>query len=399
MISAATLLLVLIYVAFISLGLPDALLGAGWPAMQPELGVPYGFAGFVSMTISGGTIVSSVLSSRVLRRFGTGRVTAASVGLTALALLGFSFAPSFRWLLVLAVPLGLGAGAVDAGLNSYVAAHYKSRHMSWLHSFWGVGALSGPLVLSSLLARGLPWRGAYLSIGIFQVFLVIVLLFAVPLWDRVRSGGPAGQAGHASQAGHAGEAPHQPLFFPLRVRGVKTALVAFLFYCGLEATMGLWGGSFLFRAKGLDAPAAAAWVSAFYASITAGRFVTGFITHRLDNETLIRAGAAIVIAGVALMLAPLGLPFTLTGFILVGLGCAPIFPCMLHETPRRFGLANSQAIMGFQMAVAYVGATCLPPVFGFIASATSLAILPIFLASYGVLMLASTLALGRALRA
>lgn len=392
----ATLLLVLIYIAFISLGLPDALLGAGWPAMQPEFGVSYGFAGFVSMIISGGTIVSSIFSSRVLRRFGTGRVTAASVGLTAVALFGFSFAPSFIWLLFFAVPLGLGAGAVDAGLNAYVAAQYESRHMSWLHSFWGIGALSGPLVLSSLFTRGLPWRGAYLAIGVLQVVLVLALIVAVPLWNRVRS--LKTEVTVTSDGDRDHEKPHQPLFFALRIRGVKVALVAFLCYCGIESTMGLWGGSFLFKTKGLDASTAAAWVSLFYASITAGRFVTGFITYRLKNETLIRAGAIIVMMGVAVMLAPLDLSFTLMGFILVGFGCAPIYPCMLHETPRRFGVDNAQAIMGFQMAVAYVGATFLPPLFGFIATATTLSLLPLFLIVYVVLLFTSTIALGRKLR-
>lgn len=403
----ATLLLLLIYVAFISLGLPDALLGAGWPVMQAEFAVPYGFAGLASMTISGGTILSSVFSSRVLRRFGTGRVTAVSVGLTALALLGFSLSPSFWFLLLAAIPLGLGAGAVDSGLNAFVAQHYESRHMSWLHSFWGVGALTGPLVLSALLRRGTSWRSGYLSIAILQVGLVIVLILAIPLWAKVQArsreslveaGGAEGGGGTTGASGASGTeapAPHQPLFFPLRIRGVKLALATFLLYCGIEATMGLWGGSFLFRTKGLDPAQAATWVSTFYASITLGRFLTGFVSYRLSNTRLIRAGALTILAGVALLLLPLPLPLTLAGFVLVGLGCAPIFPCMLHETPVRFGSAHSQAIMGFQMAVAYIGATFLPPLFGFIATSTTLALLPFFLVAYILLLLVSSEALRR----
>ncbi len=370
----ATLLLVIIYVAFVSLGLPDAMLGAGWPVIQADLAVPFSYAGMVSMIISGGTILSSVFSTRALKRFGIGRVTAASVGLTALALFGFALSPSFWWLLLAAVPLGIGAGAVDSGLNSYVAAHYESRHMSWLHSFWGVGALSGPLVLSALFAAGAGWRRGYLFIAIFQVILVTVLMLATPLWNKVGSRTAASREEEAP--------PHQALFFPLRLRGAKLALLAFFCYCGLESSMGLWGGSFLFRIKGIEAATAATWVSLFYASITLGRFLTGFITYRASNKDLIRFGGLIVLAGVILMLLPLPLPLALAGFLMVGLGCAPLFPCMLHETPNRFGPTHAQAIMGFQMAVAYIGATCLPPAFGFIASATSLGLLPLFLLAY-----------------
>jgi fucose permease len=380
----ATLLLVLIYVAFISLGLPDALLGAGWPVMQPELGVPYAFAGLAQMLLSGGTIVSSVLSTRVLRRFGTGRVTAFSVALTAVALLGFALTPSFWFLLAAAIPLGLGAGAVDAGLNAYVASHYESRHMSWLHSFWGVGALAGPLVLAALLAKGITWRDGYLSIGIFQAVLVAVLVLAVPLWEKVRI-----RSVGAEQLGDA-PIPHQPLFFPLRIRGVRYAVSAFFFYCGIETTMGLWAGSFLVKTRGLAPALAAAWVSSYYASITLGRFFTGFATYRVSNNALIRWGGVVILAGVALLLLPLPLPFTLAGFLLVGLGCAPIFPCMLHETPVRFGESNAQAVMGFQMAVAYIGSTLLPPLFGFVASSASLALLPYVLAAYAAALLASS---------
>lgn len=380
----ATALLVLIYLAFISLGLPDAVLGAGWPAMRPDFGVPLAFAGFVSMTISGGTILSAVFSSRVLKRFGTGAVTAFSVGLTAAALFGFAFTPSFWWLLVAAVPLGLGAGAVDSGLNAYVAEHYESRHMSWLHSFWGVGALSGPLVLSVLLGQGGGWRMGYLWIAVVQAVLVVILIVAVPLWDKVR------RRSLGDEAAAAPPAEHQPLFFPLKLRGAKLALTALFLYCGIESTMGLWGGSFLFQTKGLDPAAAATWVSLFYASITVGRFLTGFVTYRVSNNDLIRTGGLVILAGVLLMLVPLPLPLTLTGFLLIGFGCAPLFPCMLHETPNRFGASNAQAMMGFQMATAYIGGTFLPPLFGWIASGTTLGLMPVFLVGYIVVLIVSS---------
>lgn len=386
----ATLLLVLIYIAFISLGLPDALLGGSWPVMQPEFGVPFGFAGFASMIISGGTILSAVFSSRVLKKFGTGKVTAFSVALTAGALLGFAFAPSFWWLLVLGIPLGLGAGAVDTGLNAYVAEHYESRHMSWLHSFWGVGALSGPLILSALLAGGASWRTGYLAIGVFQVVLVVILLVSVPLWDKVRR----------RSLGDEPPAPteHQPLLFVLKLKGAKLALSAFFFYCAVESTMGLWGGSFLFKTKGLDPAAAATWVSMFYAAITLGRFLTGFVTYKVSNKDLIRWGGVVVLGGVVLMLAPLPLGFTLAGFVLIGLGCAPLFPCMLHETPARFGSTHAPAIMGFQMAVAYIGSTFMPPLFGFVAGATTLALMPVFLLGFIGLLIASSEVLRKKLK-
>jgi fucose permease len=374
------MLLILIYFAFISLGLPDGLLGAAWPVMQPGIGARYAAAGWVSMVISAGTIVSSVFTTRLLKRFGIGWVTALSVALTCLALFGFARAPSLAWLIAAAVPLGLGAGAVDAGLNAFVAEHYASRHMSWLHSFWGLGALSGPFLLSTLLARGAGWRSGYVLVGTIQAALVLLLLFALPAWAKMR------------RRDEAGESPvfvgHRPLFFPLRVRGVKAALLVFFCYCGIEATLGLWGASFLYKGRGLDPASAARWVSGFYAGITAGRFLTGFITYTISNDNLIRAGGALILAGALLMAFPLPLPCALAGFLLIGLGCAPIFPCMLHETPVRFGAADAQAIMGFQMAVAYTGTTLLPPAFGFIASGTSLAWMPFFVLAYVAVLIA-----------
>lgn len=376
----ATLLLILIYLAFISLGLPDALLGAGWPVMQPELDVPYGFAGIAQMLIAGSTIISSMFSGTVIKRFGTGKVTAVSVGMTAIALLGFAAAPSFLWMLVCTIPLGLGAGAVDAGLNGYVANHYESRHMSWLHSFWGVGAMSGPLVLSFFLFGGYSWRSGYLAVGGFQAVLVVILIAAVPLWDRVKAL-KTDDVEHRSMS----------MFAALKIPGVPSALLVFLLYCGIESSMGLWGGSFLYMAKGLDPAKAATWVSVFYGSITAGRFLTGFLTYRFSNNAMIGGGTAIIITGVVLVLLPLPLPVSLAGFLLTGFGCAPIFPCMIHETPVRFGSGNSQAIIGFQMATAYIGTTLLPPLFGFVSSFAGMTLLPVFILGYAILMLANFL--------
>jgi fucose permease len=384
----ATLFLLLIYAAFISLGLPDALLGVAWPVMQVDFAVPFGSAGFVSMVVSGGTIVSSLLSGRVLKRFGTGRVTFVSVALTAFALLGFSLTPGFIWLLLLAIPLGLGAGSVDSGLNDYVARHYEARHMSWLHCFWGIGAMSGPVIISQFMIRDESWRNGYLTVAIIQFALVALLFFALPLWDRVAklSGKHVIEPTPTTSDQSVQTTPHKSVFYPLRVTGVNSVLIIFLFYCGVESTMGLWGSSFLVKVKGLDVATAATWVSLFYGSITLGRFISGFVTMTMSSKTLIRAGEIGILLGVILLLVPLPEIFTLASFILIGLGCAPIFPSMLHETPARFGAEDAQSIMGFQMAVAYIGATFLPPIFGFIASNTSFAIMPFFLVVYIALM-------------
>ncbi len=381
----ATFFLILIYFAFISLGLPDSLLGVSWPVMQPGFQVPFSYAGLASMAISGGTIVSSLLSGRVIQHAGVGKVTFVSVAMTALALLGFSLAPSFAWIILLAIPLGLGAGAVDSGLNAYVAEHYKARHMSWLHCFWGIGALTGPLIMSQLIARDQSWRSGYLIVAIIQLVLATVLFFSLPLWSQTSSppqeGPPNSQAGNRTPRG---------IFFPLQIRSVKYALTAFLFYCGIETTVGLWGSSYLVRDRGLDAAAAAVWVSSYYGSITFGRLIAGFITLKINNKTLIRIGQGLILTGVVLMLLPFSASYALVSFILIGFGAAPIFPSMLHETPARFGKVDAQHVMGFQMAAAYIGSTFLPPIFGFIASNTNLALFPVFLLAFAAFMLASS---------
>jgi fucose permease len=394
----ATLFLLVIYAAFISLGLPDALLGVAWPVMQVEYDVPVSLAGIVSMMISLNTIVSSVLSGRVLKRFGTGRVTFVSVLMTAAALLGYSLAPGFIWLVLLAIPLGLGAGSVDAGLNDYVAKNYEARHMSWLHSFWGIGAMTGPVIISQFMSRGESWRNGYLTVSIVQFVLVALLFATLPLWDKVARAKRSPAAETSSPVTET--APVQvdnrrksalgaatSVFHPLRIKGVTPVLIVFFFYCGVEATMGLWGSTFLIRVKGIDVATAAGWVSLFYGSLTLGRFISGFVTLRMSSKALIRTGEIAILAGVILLLLPLPDAFTMLSFVLIGVGCAPIFPSMLHETPARFGDAEAQNIMGFQMAVAYVGMSLLPPIFGAIASVTTFALFPLFLLVYITMML------------
>ena len=361
------LLLAIIYISFISLGLPDALLGAAWPTMHPELGVGVSMAGVISLIISAGTVVSSLLSDRLTLKLGAGKVTAISVGLTALALFGFSRSAAFWHLLIWAVPYGLGAGSVDASLNNYVAVHYASRHMSWLHCMWGLGASIGPYVLGRALTGGLTWNAGYRYIALFQVCLTAVLFLSLPLWKTRKQELPGEKT-----------TPRAPLGMRqiLSIPGAKEILTAFFCYCAVEQTAILWGSTYLADHRGMSGEIAAGFGSLFLIGITVGRFCNGFLTYKLSDKALIRLGQGIMLAGIAAMLLPLGETGALAGLLLVGLGCAPIYPCVIHSTPAHFGEENSQAIIGVQMAAAYVGVCVMPPVFGLLARYISISLLP-----------------------
>ncbi|WP_256757821.1 sugar MFS transporter [Cohnella sp. WQ 127256] len=386
----ATFFIMIIYLAFISLGLPDSLLGSAWPVMRMDLNASIGTAGIVSMVIAGCTIVSSLMSGTVLKRFGTGKVTLISVMMTAVALLGFAWSPSLLWLILFAIPLGLGAGSVDAGLNSYVAAHYKAHHMSWLHCFWGVGATLGPIIMASYISGENLWRQGYLTVAIIQFILVIILFASLPLWDKVAKSNnvlndESQNEIHYQELEQASENTK-----PWQLRGVKLAMLTFLFYCGIEASIGLWGSSFLVNIKDLPASTGAKWVSLFFLGVTFGRLVTGFITFKMSNRKLIRYGQFIALVGAILLVLPFPTIVSLIGYIIIGLGLAPIFPCMLHETPVRFGKKHAQSIMGFQMATAYAGSTFVPPMIGLIASYTTMGIFPTLIFIFAIAMLLCT---------
>ena len=364
------LLLVIIYLAFISLGLPDGLLGAAWPTMYPGFGVPVSYAGAVSMIVAFGTIVSSLLSDRLTYRFGTGKVTAVSVAMTAAALFGFSACTEYWMLLLWAVPYGLGAGGVDASLNNYVALHYSSRHMSWLHCMWGVGASVGPYILGWVLSGGAHWSGGYRIVGIVQVCLTIVLFLTLGLWKDRRA--------------EAENAEPVPLAKVFRIAGAKEILVTFFCYCALVQTAALWASSYLTLSKGVDAETAAFFASMFFLGITAGRALNGFLTIKFDDKTLIRMGCAVIGLGIGAMLLPGNM--ALAGLLLVGLGCAPVYPCIIHSTPANFGPEKSQALIGVQMASAYVGTLLMPPLFGVIAGSIGAWVMPAYLLAILVLM-------------
>ncbi|MBD5153293.1 MAG: MFS transporter [Oscillibacter sp.] len=371
------LLLAVIYLSFISLGLPDSLLGSAWPSMYGELGVPVSYAGAVSMIIAVGTVVSSLQSDRLTRKLGAGRVTAISVAMTAAALFGFSVSHSF-WLLCLwAIPYGLGAGSVDAALNNYVALHYASRHMSWLHCMWGLGATIGPYVMGIALTGGAGWNMGYRYISLLQIGLTIILFLSLPLW-RPRQNGNTGE--EDSTAG--------PLTLRkiLAIPGAKSVMVTFFCYCALEQTSILWASSYLALYKGVPAETAAKYGSLFFIGITVGRALSGFITMKLSDGQMVRLGQAITAVGIAALLLPLGEAVSLAGLILIGLGCAPIYPCVIHSTPEHFGADKSQAVIGVQMASAYIGTSLMPPLFGLIATHTSIALLPVYLAAILIVM-------------
>ena len=371
------LLLAIIYVSFISLGLPDALLGSVWPTVYQQFQVPVSYAGIVSMIIAAGTIVSSLQSDRLTRWLGTGRVTAISVAITAMALFGFSCSHSFWMLCLWAIPYGLGAGSVDASLNNYVALHYESRHMSWLHCFWGVGATLGPYIMGFALTAGSSWNAGYRYVGLLQLVLTAVLFFSLPLWK----GRKADSAEGTADAGKA-----LSLKEIIGIPGAKEVMLCFFCYCALEQTAGLWASSYLSLHKGVAPETAAGFAGMFFIGITIGRAVFGFVTMKLTDAQMIRLGQGIICIGIAAMLLPFGAMVSLIGLILIGLGCAPIYPCVIHSTPEHFGADRSQAIIGVQMASAYCGTCLMPPLFGLIANHITVSLFPAYMLAILALM-------------
>ena len=370
------LLLAVIYLSFISLGLPDSLLGSAWPTIYPDFDVSVSYAGIISMIISAGTVISSLQSDRITKKFGPGKVTAFSVLTTAIALFGFSTASSF-WMLVLwAIPYGLGAGGVDAALNNYVALHYESKHMSWLHCMWGVGASVSPYIMTYAISTANDWHMGYRYVSIIQIILTIFIIFSLPLWKNTG----------ANAVDSTAEAPVLSLKEVLQIRGAKSIMLVMFGYCALEQTAGLWASSYLVLDHGIDAELAAAFASFFYIGITVGRGISGFIAMKLNDNQMIRLGLSIICFGILLMCLPFGQISVLTGLIVIGLGGAPIYPCVIHSTPDNFGPQKSQAVVGVQMASAYIGSMCAPAIFGFLANHISIKLFPFYLFMMLILM-------------
>ena len=390
-----SLLLTLIYLAFISLGLPDSLLGSAWPIMREDLGASLSSAGVISMIIAGGTIVSSLFSDKLTRKFGAGLVTAVSVGLTAVALLGFSLSTKLWMLCVLSLPYGLGAGAVDAALNNYVALHYSSRQMSWLHAFWGVGVTISPNIMSYCLSNQFGWEMGYRTVSVIQMVLTAILFISLPIWKTKAENTEL-------PASETEDFTPKSLSLPeaFKIKGAPYVLLAFFGYCALETTTGLWAASYMVGYRGIDAETAAKFASLFYIGITAGRILNGFITDKLGDKRMIRIGVIIMTVAVVLIALPTKNDFfVLAGLIVIGLGAAPVYPCIIHSTPDNFGKENSGALVGIQMASAYLGSTFMPPVFGLLAESISLALYPFYLGIFAVLMLVMTELLNRTVKA
>ena len=383
----ASLLIAIIYISYISLGLPDSLLGSAWPVMQIEFGAPLSAAGGISLIITAGTIISSLFSERIIRKFGAGIINAASCALTALALLGFSYSNSVLMLCILAVPYGLGAGAIDVALNNYVALRFSARHMSWLHCFWGLGASISPYIMTYCLSSGRGWQMGYRSVSVIQLTLTVFLFLSLPLWRKMEASGAATEDTPAPPVG---------LLHTMKLRGLPLALLALLSYCAVECTLGLWATSYLVEFRGVNTETAASFSSLFFIGITVGRFLNGILASRFSDKTLIRAGNVILSAGVFLIMLPVKFEgLALAGLLIAGFGCAPVFPCIMHSTPERFGKENSQSVVGMQMAGAYVGMAVMPPAFGFIATHVHIGLYPFFVATFILLLVLTSERLNR----
>ena len=373
-------MLSIIYLAFTSLGLPDSLLGSAWPIMRQDLSVPLSYMGIIYMIVCSGTIISILLSDRILRRFSTGVVTAVSVGMTMLALFGFSVAGNFYLICLIAIPYGLGAGAVDAALNNYVALHYSSKHMTWLHASWGVGVTISPYIMSYSLGTKYGWEGGYFSAGVIQLVITVILFAVLPIWKKT------------AEKRETEEDKPKVLTIrqALKLKGFPLMLVSFFCYCALEQTAIIWATSYLNGSRGVDPKTAASFGSMFCIGITVGRILLGFIADRLGDRSMIRAGCVVTLLGILLVGLPIESPLpAFIGLVVIGFGNSPIYPCIIHSTPDSFGRDNSQSLVGKQMAMAYFGNTLMPPLFGVLAQFTSLSLYPIYLAFFGVVMLVS----------
>ena len=374
------LLVAIIYLSFISLGLPDSLLGSAWPVMHVQFDVPLSYAGIISMIICIGTIISSLFSDKLTKKFGTGLVTFVSVTMTAVALFLFSIATKYWMLIIFAIPYGLGAGGVDASLNNYVALHLKARNMSWLHCMWGIGAAVSPYIMSYAITGGSGWNQGYLIVSIIQIVLSFILLISLPLWKKCAQNNTV----ECSQTKETTPLKFKEIF---KIKGAIACFICFFAYSALEQTTMLWASSYMVGHNGITAEDAAKFASLFFIGITVGRGVNGFLTLKLSDKTLIRIGQVFILVGIIFVFIPNVNILTIIGFVIIGLGCAPVYPSIIHMTPSLFGEDKSQAMIGVQMASAYIGSCIAPPIYGLIANHLSVTALPIYLIVFLILMI------------
>lgn len=390
-----SLLIALIYLAFISVGLPDSLLGSAWPVISEQFGVDKGMQGLVTMLIAGGTIVSSLMSDFLTKKIGTALVTATSVLLTAVALLGFSTCNALWQMCLWAIPYGLSAGAVDAALNNYAAVHFSSRHLNWLHCFWGVGCCISPYIMGTCLGGDLGWTWGYRIVSFIQIAITAVLFCSLPLWKKVTSAQSTPKLNNCAVSDVVAEKSDdvpgektdtKPAGNVFAIRGVWQTLVMFFCYCSAESIAMMWSSSYLVFHRGVSESLAATFASLFFIGITSGRFVCGLVSDKLGDRKLISIGIAVMTAGVVAIALPLRSDvLALGGLVVFGFGCAPVYPAIIHSTPSRFGEANSQKIVGLQMASAYLDTTFMPPLFG-LTSTVAMWAFPLFLGGFTLLL-------------
>lgn len=368
-------LLVVIYIVFISLGLPDSLFGVAWPVVHTEFGVAESFASFYSIITGVCTGGVSFLAGKVLRRFGTAKVTLVSILLTAVGLLGISFAPNLLVMMLFSVILGYGAGIIDTGVNNFVSLHFQARHMNWLHCFWGVGVTASPMIMSAFLAGETgAWRNGYRVVAAMQLCIALLVAFSLRKWIRVEQTG-APDAENAPKA----PAPQEKSFLSLlRTKGVLVSILSLGLYCSMEFLIGTWGATYLVNAAALSPDAAAKWISLYFGGIMLGRLISGFLSVKLKDNTLIFLGIFVSLLGIALLVQPLG-TVSLYGLLLIGIGFGPIFPSVIHAVPARFGKDYSADITGYHMGGAYAVGFSVQLAFGFIAAATTFQITPFVL--------------------
>ncbi|MBQ5824160.1 MAG: MFS transporter [Clostridia bacterium] len=369
-------LLIVIYVAFIGLGVPDSLIGSAWPAVHAQLNIPVEAVSFITFIISGCTVLSSMFSARILNKIGTAKVTAFSTAMTAVALLGFSFAQSFLVMVLLAVVLGLGAGAIDSGLNNYVALHFKASHMNFLHCFYGVGVSLSPYLMSVALSSA-GWRGGYRYAFYVQAAIAVLLIVSVPLWKK---SSPDTQAEEEKST-------NLTLWQMAKMPEVRQVWVIMLATNAIEYACGVWGSTYLVEQKGFSAELGALALTVYYVGMSIGRFVSGLISGKISTWKRIGIGSAILAPAIVLMLLPLSGTVTVAGLFLIGLGNGSIYPNMIHLTPHNFGKEVSQSVMGSQIAFAYIGVMLAPPMVSLISSVFGIAVYPILLAALYVIMI------------
>lgn len=368
------LLLAVIYIVFISLGLPDSVFGVAWPVLHTDLGIAENFASVYSIIVGICTSAVSVVAGVLIRKFGTGKITAVSILLTVIGLVGISFAPNVIVMIIFAVILGYGAGAIDTGLNNFVSLHYKAQHMNWLHCFWGIGVTLSPIIMSFFLKDNISWRNGYRAIALIQTVILVIVIVSLPLWKK------ADQPLTDNISEEKGDKKYIEI---LKAKGLAPSVLSLGFYFAMENLIGTWGASYIVHIYSLDASVASKWISLYFGGITIGRFISGFIALKCSDNTLIRLGIAVSFAGIIFILLPIG-ETAICGLLLIGIGFGPIFPSVLHTVPARFGKEYSADITGFHMFGAYALGFFIQLIFGYVATATTFLITPYVLIALSV---------------